>query len=132
MLALFGLGYLLRHLSQSLAYGLSLLFGMAALLLIGLSLDFVWLALAGVLLSLAAAALHLLNMNQLSQQVQDKSKMSGLFQLASMAGGFVGAMAGGVISYLIGLGPLFVCWALLILVIAAAWYTARRQVPVAA
>ena len=105
---------------------------MAALLLIGLSLDFVWLALAGVLLSLAAAALHLLNMNQLSQQVQDKSKVSGLFQLASMAGGFVGAMAGGVISYLIGLGPLFVCWALLILVIAAAWYTARRQVPVAA
>ena len=132
VLALFGLGYVLRHLSQGLAYGLSLAFGMAALLLIGLSHGFAWLALAGVLLSLAAAALHLLNMNQLSQQVQDKSKVSGLFQLASMAGGFVGAMAGGALSYLIGLGPLFVCWALLILVIAAAWYTARRQVPVAA
>ena len=132
VLALFGLGYVLRHLSQGLAYGLSLAFGVVSLVLIGVCQGFVWLALAGVLLSLAAAALHLLNMNQLSQQVQDKSKVSGLFQLASMAGGFVGAMAGGVISYLIGLGPLFVCWALLILVIAAAWYTARRQVPVAA
>ena len=132
VLALFGLGYVLRHLSQGLAYGLSLALGVSALALIGLSQGFIWLALSGVLLSLAAAGLHLLNMNQLSQQVQDKSKVSGLFQLASMAGGFVGAMAGGLISYLIGLGPLFVCWALLILVVAGAWYAARRPVPITA
>lgn len=132
VLALFGLGYVLRHLSQGLAYGLSLALGVSALALIGLSQGFIWLALSGVLLSLAAAGLHLLNMNQLSQQVQDKSKVSGLFQLASMAGGFVGAMAGGLISYLIGLGPLFMCWALLILVVAGAWYAARRPAPITA
>ncbi|MGO4801639.1 MFS transporter [Pseudomonas sp. W22_MBD1_FP4] len=129
VMALFGLGYVLRHLSLGLAYGMSLALGVSALVLIGLSQDFIWLALAGVLLSIAAAGLHLLNMNMLSQQVQDKSKVSGLFHLASMAGGFVGALAGGLISYMIGIGPLFVCWGALILVIATAWHTARRQVP---
>lgn len=118
VVALFSLGYVLRHFSQASAYAFSLTCGVLALLLLGLSQGFCWLALGGILLSIAAAGIHLLNMTMLSHQVQDKSKVSGLFNLASMAGGFFGAMAGGLISYVIGIGPLFLCWAGLIALLA--------------
>lgn len=126
VLALFGLGYGLRHLSQGAGYSLGLGCTILALLVIGLSQQFAWLALAGIVLSIGAAGIHLLNMDRLSQQAQDRSQVSGLFNLASMAGGFVGAMAGGLISDLIGVGPLFLCWALLLAGVAGAGHTRRR------
>ncbi|BBP84355.1 hypothetical protein PHLH8_39970 [Pseudomonas sp. Pc102] len=130
VLALFGLGRLVQLGGRAFAYGSSLLAAVAALALLGLAHDYWLLALGAVLLSIAAAQVHLVNMAQLASHAMDKSKISGLFNLATMLGGFGGAMLGGLVSHLAGLGNLFLCWIPLVLATAlACWLRARRRTP---
>ncbi|WAF83243.1 MFS transporter [Metapseudomonas otitidis] len=120
VLALFGLGTLVQRCGRDRAYLLALVAGLAALALLGQARHYGLLALGGVLLSLAAALLHLVNMGRLSELPVDKSKVSGLYNLASMLGGFGGAMLGGLLSQWVGLEHLFLCWIPLVLVVALA------------
>lgn len=117
VVALFGLGKLLGNQRPGVAYTLGLLLALAALLLCGLAHGYWTLALAALLVSLATATIHLVNMNRLSHVASDKSKLSGLFNLASMGGSFAGAMLGGAISHFSGLGNLFLCWIPLLLAV---------------
>ena len=92
VLGLFGFGYLIERSGRKLAYVGSL--------------------------GAAAALIHLVNMAQLGEHAMDKSKISGLFNLASMSGSFSGALLGGAISHVVGLGNLFLCWIPLVLLAA--------------
>ncbi|MFK8400522.1 MFS transporter [Pseudomonas sp. BGr12] len=126
VLGLFGFGYLIERSGRRLAYVSSLAAALAALLLLGVARDYWLLALGGVLLSAAAALIHLVNMAQLGEHAMDKSKISGLFNLASMSGSFSGALLGGAISHFVGLGNLFLCWIPLVL-LAALFCWQRKQ-----
>jgi MFS family permease len=116
--ALFGLGYVLQRTGRPFAYIASLSAALAALLLLGFSQNYWLLALGGVLLSTGTALIHLVNMTQMSEHSMDKSKISGLFNMASMVGGFSGALLGGVLSHYLGLANLFLCWIPVVLVMA--------------
>jgi MFS family permease len=118
VVALFSLGYLLQRIGRPVAYVLSLGAALAALTLLGFAQSYWLLALGGVLLSTGTALIHLVNMTQMSEHAMDKSKISGLFNLASMLGGFSGAMLGGVLSHYLGLANLFLCWIPVVLVMA--------------
>lgn len=128
VLALFGLGRVLRSTSPGRAYALGLALAITALLVCGLGHGYGWLVLAAVLVSLATATVHLVNMARLSQRREDSSKLSGLFNLASMAGSFGGALLGGAISHFAGLANLFLCWIPLLLLVAWCCRQPRQQV----
>lgn len=125
VLALFGLGRVLRATRPGRAYALGLGLAITALLVCGLGHGYGWLVLAAVLVSLATATVHLVNMTRLSQRREDSSKLSGLFNLASMAGSFGGALLGGAISHFTGLANLFLCWIPLLLLVA--WCCRQRH-----
>lgn len=118
VVALFSLGYVLQRTGRPFAYIASLSAALAALALLGFAQSYWLLALGGVLLSTGTALIHLVNMTQMSEHSMDKSKISGLFNLASMLGGFSGAMLGGVVSHYVGLANLFLCWIPVVLVMA--------------
>ena len=128
VVALFSLGYVLQRLGRVFAYVVSLSAAISALLLVGLAQNYWLLALGGVLLSTGTALIHLVNMTQMSEHSMDKSKISGLFNLASMVGGFSGAMLGGVLSHYLGLANLFLCWIPVVLGMAVlCWVRALRR-----
>ncbi|MBC9248879.1 hypothetical protein A9179_01195 [Pseudomonas alcaligenes] len=130
---LFGFGYLIERSGRRFAYIASLSAALAGLLLLGSAHGYWLLAAGGVLLSAAAALIHLVNMAQLGEHSVDKSKISGLFNLAGMLGGFSGAMLGGLISHFVGLGNLFLCWIPLVLLAALfCWLRKQRRQPLAA
>lgn len=116
--ALFTLGYVLQRSGRPFAYIASLSAALCALLLLGFAHTYWLLALGGVLLSTGTALIHLVNMTQMSEHSMDKSKISGLFNLASMLGSFSGAIVGGVLSHYVGLANLFLCWIPVVLVMA--------------
>lgn len=118
VIALFSLGRLLRNQAPGQSYLISLLLAVASLALCAIANGYAQLLIAALLLSLATAIIHLVNMARLSQRLEDKSKISGLFNLASMAGSFGGALLGGAISHFIGLADLFLWWIPLLLVSA--------------
>lgn len=130
VLGLFGLGYLVARIGRRLAYALGLSTALLGLLLLGRAHDYALLAVGGALLSTAAAFAHLVNMTQLGEHAIDKSKVSGLFNLAGMLGSFSGALLGGVISQLFGLNNLFLVWIAVVLLVAGlCWLrTVRRPV----
>ena len=128
VLALFGLGRVLRSTSPGRAYALGLALAITALLVCGLGHGYGWLVLAAVLVSLATATVHLVNMARLSQRREDSSKLSGLFNLASMAGSFGGALLGGAISHFTGLANLFLYWIPLLLLVAWCCRQPHQQV----
>ncbi|MBM7060536.1 MFS transporter [Pseudomonas sp. UL073] len=130
VVALFGFGYLVERSGRRFAYIASLSAALLGLLLLGSAHGYWLLAAGGVLLSAAAALIHLVNMAQLGEHSVDKSKISGLFNLAGMLGGFSGALLGGVISQLVGLGNLFLCWMPLVLLAALfCWLRKQRRLP---
>ncbi|WP_263143919.1 MFS transporter [Pseudomonas sp. RIT-PI-AD] len=134
VLGLFGLGHLVERCGRRLAYLASLITALLGLGLLGRAHDYGWLAAGGVLLSTAAALAHLVNMAQLGEHPEDKSKLSGLFNLAGMLGGLCGALLGGTISQLVGLENLFLAWipVLSLGVLACGWYRLRRPPPLVA
>ncbi|WP_437881969.1 MFS transporter [Pseudomonas sp. LRF_L74] len=130
VLGLFGFGHLVERRQRRFIYLLGLLATLLGLALLGRSHHYWLLAGGGTLLSAAAALTHLINMAQLSEHGGDKSKVSGLFNLASMLGGFAGALLGGAISQWLGLHNLFLAWIPLVLLVAAyCWWRKRRRVP---
>lgn len=133
VVGLFGFGYLIERSGRRFAYIASLSAALTGLLLLGSAHGYWLLAAGGVLLSAAAALIHLVNMAQLGEHSVDKSKISGLFNLAGMLGGFSGAMLGGLISHFVGLGNLFLCWIPLVLLAALfCWLRKQRRQPLAA
>jgi MFS family permease len=118
VLGLFGLGHLVQRAGRRSTYLASLTLVVAGLLLLGRGQGYAWLALGTVLLSLASALAHLVNMAQMGESSLDKSKLSGLFNLAGMFGGCAGALLGGVISHWIGTANLFLAWIPLVLLTA--------------
>ena len=130
VLGLFGLGYLVEHFGRRFAYLAGLVAAVLGLLLIGSAHGYALLAAGGVLLSTAAALVHLVNMAQLGEHPVDKSKIAGLFNLAGMLGSFSGALLGGAISQLVGLNNLFFVWIPLVLLVAAfCWLRKARRAP---
>ncbi|MBD2840417.1 MFS transporter [Pseudomonas sp. JM0905a] len=128
VVALFSLGYLVQRSGRGTAYLVALAAAIAALLLLGTAHHYALLALGAVLLSIAGALVHLVNMGRLSEHRMDKSKISGLFNLAGMLGGFSGAMLGGLLGQALGLDRLFLCWIPLVLLAAlACWFLAQRR-----
>ncbi|MBD9417068.1 MFS transporter [Pseudomonas sp. PDM16] len=133
VLGLFGLGYLVERIGRRFAYVAGLSAAVLGLLLLGRAHGYALLAIGGVLLSTAASLVHLVNMAQLGEHAADKSKISGLFNLAGMLGSFSGALLGGVISQLVGLSNLFLAWIPLLLLVAGfCWLRKLRRAPAAA
>jgi predicted MFS family arabinose efflux permease len=92
-------------------HALALPSAVLALLLLGTQHSLTLLAAAAVLLSFAAALVHLVNMLELSDAQCSKSKVAGLYNLSGMLGALIGATLGGLISEVIGLQYLFLVWA---------------------
>lgn len=124
--ALLGLGYLVRGVPLAWQYLASVVLAVAGLALLGVAADFAGFALGGVLLSAGASLIHLINMGQLSRHPAAKSKISSLFNTASMAGSFGGAMLGSALSAWIGLQHLFLAWIPAVLLLAL-WCWWRRR-----
>ncbi|CAN7614510.1 MFS transporter [Phenylobacterium sp. LjRoot219] len=102
------------------AYLWSLGVGSAALLCLGLGQSYALLAIGAVLLSLASSSLHFQNMTQLSLSSANKSKISGLYNVAGMSGGVIGSMSGGLLSRVAPLQSVYVLWVAVLLATAAA------------
>ncbi len=126
VVALLGLGYLVRGVPLAWQYLASVVLAVAGLALLGVAADFAGFALGGVLLSAGASLIHLINMGQLSRHPAAKSKISSLFNTASMAGSFGGAMLGSALSAWIGLQQLFLAWIPVVLLLAL-WCWRRRR-----
>lgn len=124
--ALLGLGYLVRGVPLAWQYLASVVLAVAGLALLGVADGFAGFALGGVLLSAGASLIHLINMGQLSRHPAAKSKISSLFNTASMAGSFGGAMLGSALSAWIGLQRLFLAWIPVVLLLAL-WCWWRRR-----
>ena len=118
VLGLFSLGRLVTRAGRRLTYLAGLGLAVTGLLLLGRGQGYAWLAAGAVLLSVASALAHLVNMARMSDSPLDKSKLSGLFNLAGMLGGCTGALLGGVISHWIGTANLFLAWTPLVLLTA--------------
>jgi predicted MFS family arabinose efflux permease len=114
--ALFLLGPLLTSWPPRRLHALALPCAVLALLLLGTQRSLSLLAAAAVLLSLAAALVHLVNMLELSDVQFSKSKVAGLYNLSGMLGALVGATLGGLISEVVGLQTLFLVWAPVVLI----------------
>ncbi|GGZ28466.1 MFS transporter [Asticcacaulis endophyticus] len=110
VLALFGAGRLTRTLNKWIAYGAGLVLGTLALIILGTASGFAALAIGAVLLSAGQSIVHLVNMRLLSTHPGEKSKVSGLFNLSSMTGSSVGALAGGIVSKFAGVQSIYLLW----------------------
>ncbi|MDC7676264.1 MFS transporter [Asticcacaulis machinosus] len=110
VLALFSAGRLTRTLNKWIAYGIGLVLGTLALIILGTASGFAALAIGAVLLSAGQSVVHLINMRLLSAHPGEKSKVSGLFNLSSMTGSSVGALAGGIVSKFAGVQSIYLLW----------------------
>lgn len=115
--------------SRHAGYLWSLAAGSAALLCLGFGRTYPVLAAGAVLLSLASSSLHFQNMTQLSQSSANKSKVSGLYNVAGMSGGVVGSMSGGLLSKVAPVQTIYVVWVLVLLATAAAIGLHNRWTP---
>jgi predicted MFS family arabinose efflux permease len=122
VLALFGAGRLTQGLNKWLAYGGGLVLATAALVLLGTAQGFVQLAAGAVLLSAASALVHLVNMRLLSDHPGEKSKISGLYNLSSMTGSSLGALAGGFVSKVVAIQTVYLLWLPVLWLAAAVLY----------
>lgn len=92
------------------AYGVGLLLACAALVALGTAGGFAGLALGAVLLSAGASIVHLVNVRVLAALPGGKSKVAGLYNLASMTGSTCGALAGGLLSMIVLLQTIYLVW----------------------
>ncbi|QAY76047.1 MFS transporter [Sphingosinicella sp. BN140058] len=126
---LFAAGTIVQRLARGTAYALGLALGSLALLAFGLGADFASLALGAVLLSAGAAIVHLVNVRMLAGLPGGKSKVAGLYNLASMTGSSAGALGGGLLTKILPLQAVFLLWLPLLLAGAAAVGLIRRRTP---
>lgn len=129
--ALLGLGYVVRGMPLSRKYAASVALSVAGLGVLGYADGFAAFALGDVLLSIGAALIHLVNMEQLSRHPAAKSKISSLFNTASMAGSFGGAMLGSVLSTWIGLQQVFLAWIPVVLLVTLFCWASHQGVATA-
>ena len=123
--ALLGLGYLVRGLTSGQRYAASVALAVAGLVRGGRA-GGVWPFARGARGQGAGCARsHQLPREQLSRHPVAKSKISSLYNTASMAGFFAGAMAGSALSHWIGLQQAFLL--AIPVVIALALFCRRRQ-----
>jgi predicted MFS family arabinose efflux permease len=122
VVALFGAGRLTQGLNKWWAYGGGLVLATAALLLLGTAQGFAQLAAGAVLLSAASSLVHLVNMRLLSDHPGEKSKISGLYNLSSMTGSSLGALAGGFISKVVAIQTVYLLWLPVLWLAAAVLY----------
>ena len=127
VVALFILGPMLRARAGKLVYVTAIPAGVVSLALLGLSHSIYWLSLAAVLLSFSTALVHLSNVIALSEASFSKSKVSGLYNLAGMLGGFFGAAVGAVFSATLGLQGLFLAWIPVVVLAVLGCAASRRR-----
>lgn len=125
--ALFGLGAVVSRLGYQRVYPAALVLALLALALLSWAGHFALLLLAALLLSLAGASVHLANVARLSGLQPDKSRLSGLFNLAQTLGMLLGAVLGGMLSHWVGLQLLFAWWGVVLLVGALGVGWARNR-----
>jgi MFS family permease len=125
--ALFVLGPLLRKVRLVWAYAASLGFATAALLLVGFGKAWLVLMLGAVCLAVAAATIHLVNMQRLAHSPIAKSKISSLLNLSGQTGSLLGSVVGGGLSLAIGLQNIFLAWIPIVWVAAAFCFWRHRQ-----
>lgn len=125
--ALFVLGPLLRSISIRAGYLICVPAAVLALAILGTSREMWLLSLAAVLLSVAAALVHLANMVELSAANFSKSKLASLYNVSGMTGSLFGSLAGGLLSVAIGLDHMFLTWIFVVVLAAAGCVIARRS-----
>ncbi|MET0269878.1 MAG: MFS transporter [Sphingomonas sp.] len=125
-------GRITQRLGRRRAYVAGLSLAAASLATFGLADDFAGLALGAVLLSAGAAIVHLVNMAMLAALPGGKSKVAGLYNLASMSGSSFGALAGGALSQAVPLQAVFLLWLPVLTFGAAGIALLRLRRPVAA
>ena len=103
-------GGLVHRLATMPAYALSLGLATAALATLATAQGFPALALGAVLLSLGASVVHLINVRMLASLPGGKSKIAGLYNLASMTGASFGAIGGGVLTRFMPVQSVFLSW----------------------
>lgn len=108
--SLFLLSRLYVRFSRRGGYLWSLAAGIAAMLCFGLGHSYGVLAVGAVLLSLGSTSIHFQTMTQLSRNTANKSKVSGLFNLAGMSGNVVGSLGGGFLSAIASLHQVYLIW----------------------
>ena len=118
IVALFLFGYAFKKLPLSASYAGSLILGIAALVVLGTSHTIPFLMVGALLLSWAAALIHLVNVMRLAASKVSKSKIASLVYLSGLAGTLTGSVVGGFISKYVGLQNLYFCW-IPVLVVAA-------------
>jgi predicted MFS family arabinose efflux permease len=126
VLASFGLGHLLNLFSSNRLQWLSVALSIAGLALLGTTLNYPLLLLGTVLLCAGSALIGLSRTLRLSNLAGNKSKISGVYNLSSMGGAFVGAIGGGLLSELLGLQGLFLAW-IPIFVLTTCWVARPKQ-----
>lgn len=107
------------RLTRHRGYLLSLVITIASLLCLGLGGSWWALAAGASLLSLGSTMIHFQTVTQLSRNPANKSKVSGLYNLAGMSGGVVGALGGGLYSAAASVQSVFLLWILVVLAAAA-------------
>lgn len=126
--ALFFGARLLRYLSRRQAYAIGLVLALAALLVAFSADGLSGLIMGGVLLSLGAALVHLVNMVLLAGLPGDRSKASSVYQLSQMLGSASGALAGGMLSKVMPVQAIFGAWLpVLAMVAVPIWLFGRRS-----
>lgn len=126
--ALFFGARLLTRLSRRQAYAAGLALAVAALVTAASANGLPGLVIGGVLLSLGAALVHLVNMILLAGLPGEKSKASGVYQLSQMLGSASGALAGGLLSRIMPVQSLFLAWVpFLLLAAVPIWLFGRRS-----
>jgi predicted MFS family arabinose efflux permease len=118
-------GTVASRLSRNALYGLGLGLAVAALIAFGFARGMAALAVGAVSLSAATALVHLVNVRMLANIAGAKSKVAGLYNLASMTGSSAGAIGGGLISKLVPLQWVFLAW--LPVLLAGALFVGLRQ-----
>lgn len=125
VVALFGLGHLVRRLPHSSCYAISLACAVGGLVALGIGHSFGILMVGVAVLGIGSSLLHLINMMQLGTHDADKNTISGLYNLASMGGSFCGAMGGGALSRYVGLQATFLWWLPVVAVASLALWRLR-------
>jgi MFS family permease len=99
-------------------YAWSLAAGAVSMLCLGFGHSYPVLAAGACLLSLGSTSIHFQNITQLSLSPANKSKVSGLYNLAGMSGGVVGSMSGGLLSKVAPVQAVYPLWILVLLATA--------------
>jgi MFS family permease len=108
-------GSLFARMSISGGYAFSVAAASLALVTFASATSLGMLAVGAVLLALGSSAVHLINVKMLVELPGGKSKVAGVYNLASMTGSSFGALAGGAASKLVPLNEVFLLWLPLLL-----------------